>query len=109
MLGTSITIFLVVAFIAANLPWISDRIFGLVAMKSGKKSIWVGILEWFILYFLMGLVALGVEKKFTSDIYSQDWEFYASTLCLFMVFALPGFIYRYELKHLLERAKISQK
>ena len=105
MLGTIIIIFVAVAFTAANLPWISDRLFGVVALKSGKKSVWLMFLEWFILYLLIGMVALGIEKKFTSDIYSQGWEFYASTICLFLVFALPGFIYRYDLKHLLERSK----
>ena len=105
MLGNIITIFVVVAFIAANLPWISDRLFGLIAVKSGYKSIWLCFLEWFILYLLIGMVALGIEKKFTSDIYTQQWEFYVSTFCLFIVFALPGFIYRFDLKHLLERSK----
>ena len=105
MLSTVIIIFLVVAFIAANLPWISERLFGVITVKSGHKSAWLCLLEWFILYLLIGLVALGLEKKFTSDIYSQGWEFYASTICLFLVFALPGFIYRYDLKHLLNRVK----
>ncbi len=105
MLATVIIIFLVVAFIAANLPWVSDRLFGMIALKSGKKSAWLCLLEWFVLYLLMGLVALGIEKKFTSEIYPQQWEFYATTLCLFLVFALPGFIYRFDLKHLLQRAK----
>lgn len=105
MLSTIIIIFLIVAFIAANLPWLSERLFGLFPLKSGKKSAFLSLIEWFILYLLVGMVAVGLEKKFTSDIYSQDWEFYASTLCLFIVFALPGFIYRFDLKHLLERAK----
>ena len=105
MLSTIIIIFLVVAFIAANLPWISERLFGVIAVKSAKKPVWLSLLEWFILYLLIGLVALGIEKKFTSDIYPQDWEFYASTFCLFLVFALPGFIYRFDLKHLLQRSK----
>lgn len=105
MLGNVITVFIVVALIAANLPWISDRLFGVISVKSDKKSVWLSFLEWFILYFLIGLVALGIEKKFTSDIYSQDWEFYASTFCLFFVFALPGLIFRFDLKHLLARAK----
>ena len=105
MLGTVIIIFIFVAFIAANLPWISERIFGLIQIKSGKKLVWMTLLEWFTLYILIGMVALGIEKKFTSDIYSQGWEFYASTFCLFMVFALPGFIYRFDLKHLLQRPK----
>lgn len=105
MLGTTIIVFIIIAFIAANLPWISERLFGLIPVKSNKKAVWMSLLEWFALYILIGLVALGIEKKFTSDIYSQDWEFYASTFCLFIVFALPGFIYRFDLKHLLERQK----
>jgi hypothetical protein len=105
MLSTAIIIFIVVAFIAANLPWISDRLFGFIEVKSAKKPVWMMILEWFILYLLIGMVALGIEKKFTSDIYAQGWEFYATTLCLFLVFALPGFIYRFDLKHLLARQK----
>ena len=105
MLNNSIIIFVIIAFVAANLPWISDRLFGVIVVKSGKKSVWLAFIEWFVLYLLIGLIALGLEKKFTSDIYSQSWEFYASTLCLFLVFALPGFIYRFELKHLLQRSK----
>lgn len=103
MLSTVIIIFIIVAIIAANLPWISDRIFGLISLKSPTKSAWVCLLEWFVLYLLIGLVALGIEKKFTSDIYEQSWEFYATTFCLFLVFALPGFIYRFDLKHLISR------
>lgn len=103
MLNTTITIFLFVAFIAANLPWITERLFGLIALKSTKKPVWVSLVEWFVLYILIGLIALGLEKKFTSEIYPQDWEFYASTLCLFLVFALPGFIYRFDLKRLLKK------
>jgi len=105
MLSTVIIIFLLVAFIAANLPWISERLFGVINLKSGVKSVWMSMLEWFIMYLLIGMVALGIEKKFTSDIYSQGWEFYVSTFCLFLVFALPGFIYRFDLKHLLQRSK----
>ena len=105
MLNTVIIIFLVVAFIAANLPWISERLFGLITVKSAKKTAWLSLLEWFILYLLIGAIALGIEKKFTSEIYPQDWEFYVSTFCLFIVFSLPGFIYRFDLKHLLERSR----
>lgn len=105
MLDTVIIIFVSVAFIAANLPWISDRLFGLITLESNTKPIWLSFLEWFILYLLIGMIALGLEKKFTSEIYTQSWEFYASTLCLFLVFALPGFIYRIDLKHLLQRNK----
>lgn len=105
MLSTTIIIFLVIAFIAANLPWISEHLFGFISLKTETKPVWLCILEWFILYLLIGMIALGIEKKFTSDIHLQDWEFYASTLCLFLVFALPGFIFRFDLKQLLQKSK----
>lgn len=105
MLSTTIIIFLVFAVIAANLPWLTERLFGMITLKSAKKPVWMCILEWFVMYLLIGAIALGLEKKFISDIHPQDWEFYASTLCLFLIFALPGFIYRFDLKHLLQRSK----
>lgn len=105
MLNTIIIVFLVVAFIAANLPWITERLFGLIPLKSELKPVWISLLEWLVMYIVIGAIALGIEKKFTSEIYPQDWEFYASTLCLFLVFALPGFIYRFDLKHLLQITK----
>jgi hypothetical protein len=94
---------ILIAAVAANLPWLSDRIL-LVrhAGAKGKRAGWRW-LEWLLLYFLLGALALGLENKLNGEIYPQGWEFYAVTLCLFLVFALPGFIYRYEFKHLLER------
>lgn len=105
MLESLIIVFLVVAFMAANFPWLTDRLFGFYTLKSASKSVWLTLGEWLIMYLLMGLIALGIEKKFNSEVYSQGWEFYASTFCVFIVFALPGFIYRFDLKHLLQRAK----
>ena len=96
-------ILIVVAFVAANLPWLSEREFFVLTPRSGAKRAWVRLLEWQLLYFITGLAAIGLEKKLNGDIYPQGWEFYAVTYCLFLVFALPGFIYRYEFKRLLER------
>ena len=61
------------------------------------------LLEWLLLYMLVGLFGLGFEKKVTGESHLQDWEFYAVTFCLFLVFALPGFIYRHDLKKHLDR------
>jgi hypothetical protein len=94
---------IVIAVIAANLPWLSDRILLLRPAGEGGKGAWWRWLEWLLLYFLVGGLALGLENKLNGEIYPQGWEFYAVTLCLFLVFSLPGFIYRYEFKHLLER------
>lgn len=89
---------LALALIAANLPWLSERFFFVLAPKGGVKRAWMRLLEWLTLYFVVGLVALGLEQKLTGDHHRQDWEFYAINFFLFLVFALPGFIYRYDLK-----------
>jgi len=57
--------------------------------------------EWFVLYFFTGFLALGLERKMQGGIHIQDWEFYAVTFFLFIVFAFPGFVYRYQLRHYL--------
>ena len=72
---------------------------------SKSKPAWMRFLEWLILYVLVGLFAFGLEHKVTGEIHHQGWEFYTVTLCLFLVFALPGFIYRYDLKKHLDRIK----
>ena len=54
---------------------------------------------------VMGGIAMGLEQKSAGNTYQQDWEFYAVTLCLFVIFALPGFIYHVELKTRLTRAR----
>lgn len=94
----SIWILILVLFIAANLPWLSERFLIFIRPKNDQKKIWMRLLEWLLLYFIAGFTALGLEKKITGQIHEQDWEFYVVGFCLFMVFAFPGFVYRHELK-----------
>ncbi len=101
---TAIILLLVLAVIAANLPWISNRIL-FIYPPAGEKSPWARLAEWLLLYFVVGGLAMGLEQKSMGEIHTQDWEFYAITFCLFLVFALPGFIYRHELRHLIDREK----
>ncbi|RJQ47650.1 MAG: DUF2818 family protein [Gammaproteobacteria bacterium] len=96
-------VLLILALIAANLPWLSERILFVYPPKSGVKPVWIRLLEWLLMYFVVGLIALGLEQKLHGQPHSQDWEFYAVNLFLFLVFALPGFIYRYDLKSLLDK------
>jgi hypothetical protein len=93
--------FILVAFLAANCPWLSERFLLLLTIR---KSAWLRWLEWLLLYVIVGLVSVGLEYKVTGVRQPQSWEFYVVTLALFMVFALPGFIYHYDLKKLLQRA-----
>ena len=94
--------FILIAFIAANIPWLSERFLLVLAMR---KNAWLRWLEWLLLYGLTGLLSVGLEYKVTGVRQPQDWEFYVVTLSLFMVFALPGFIYHYDLKEMLQQAR----
>ena len=104
-LNLAVWVLLAIAVLAANLPWLSERLLFVFPAPGGEKSGWLRLAEWLLLYFLVGGIALGLEQKSFGERHAQDWEFYAVTLCLFLVFALPGFIYRYDLKGHLDKAK----
>jgi len=81
------------ALLAANLPWFSERLFYLVPLR--HKHIGWRLLELVVLYFALGALAFFAERATMGQAASQNWEFYAITACLFLVFAFPGFVYRY--------------
>lgn len=88
-----VPLLLVIALIAANLPFLLERLFFVKKLEAGKHLGW-RLLELVVLYFVVGGIGLLLENK-GGDIHSQNWEFYAVTASLFLVFAFPGFIYRY--------------
>ncbi len=86
-------------FFAANLPWFSNKLFYLISIKSdiqpaSSKHLGWCLLELLVLYFVMGAVAWYAERATFGQVAHQDWEFYAVTSCIFLVFAFPGFVYR---------------
>ena len=98
-------LWLALAVAAANLPWLSERWLFVIARRDGRaKPFWLRLVEWGSLYGLIVGAGFGFEYKTTGTHHAQDWEFYAVTLCLFAVGALPGFVYRYQLRRLLEQA-----
>ncbi|HEC12815.1 MAG TPA: DUF2818 family protein [Acidiferrobacteraceae bacterium] len=90
-------ILLGLAFIAANLPWLTERFFFVLSPPGGVKKVWMRLVEWAVLFLVIGLIAMALEHKLMGVVHDQGWEFYAVGVCLFLVFALPGFIYRHEL------------
>jgi uncharacterized membrane protein len=90
----STTLLLILAFIAANLPFLVERIFFVVQPKTGAKNVAWRLLELVVLFFVVGGIGLLLEGKL-GDIHKQNWEFYAVNAALFVVFAYPGFVYRY--------------
>lgn len=100
-----IIILLVIAFVSANIPWLSERFLFILTPPKKQKKVWMRLLEWLLLYFLIGAIAMGMEKRFYGQLHVQNWEFYVITAALFMLFALPGVIYRYQLRKILLRGK----
>jgi hypothetical protein len=85
---------IVLAVLAANLPFFSERVLGVLPWRSVAKPIWLRLLELFVLYLLLGGVAFVLEARLGNR-FRQGWEFYAVTGCLFIVLAFPGFVHRY--------------
>jgi hypothetical protein len=84
---------LVLAFCAANLPFLTERLLGLAPLAHGK-NLAIRLAELVVLYFVVGGIGLGLEKR-AGQIAPQGWEFYAITAALFLTFAFPGFVWRY--------------
>lgn len=90
----STTLLLILAFVVANLPFLVERIFFVVKPKTGDKNVAWRLLELIVMFFVVGGIAMLLEGKL-GDIHKQNWEFYAINAALFVVFAYPGFVYRY--------------
>lgn len=107
-MDSSLAALLVVAIsiAAANLPFLTERLFGLIPLKpkaagdgtglpaARTKSLPLRLLELLVLYFVVGFLARMLESRI-GGVFAQNWEFYAITACLFLVLAFPGFVFRY--------------
>lgn len=85
---------LLIALLAANLPWFSNRFLYVISLKSPHKHLGWCLLELVVLYGLVGGIAFYAELSTLGQTAPQGWEFYAVTACLFLVFAFPGFVYK---------------
>ena len=100
MIGSSTNwLLLSLILMAANLPWFSNKLLYVIPVhkdsnKRQSKHLGWCLLELILLYFMIGSVALYAEKATFGQISHQDWEFYAITACLFIVFSFPGFVYK---------------
>ena len=97
--SVQISVLLVLALLAANLPFVNQRLL-LVGRALERKSLGWRLLELVLLYFLVGGVGLAMEQH-AGQIAPQGWEFYAVTGTMFTTLAFPGFVYRY----LMQRAR----
>jgi hypothetical protein len=87
-----------VALAAANLPFVNEHLFGVIPLKSTRKSGLLRVLELLVLYFAVGAFAWLLESSI-GNVFVQVKEFYMVSVPLFLVLAFPGFILRYLRKH----------
>lgn len=89
----AVWLLLLVALVAANLPFLNERIALLGPLRRPKALAW----RLFELLILCGVtIALGfLLESHIGQVQSQGWEFYASMVCLFVTLAFPGFVWRY--------------
>ena len=95
--SASVWLVVLLAFLAANLPFISNRLFLVLPLKM-PKSLAVRLAELLIFYLLAGGLGLFLEHR-AGQIAPQGWEFYAITGALFITFAFPGFTWCYLFRH----------
>ena len=87
-----VIIFLMV--VAANFPFLTESLLGVWRLKQADKPFYIRLLELVLLYFLVLGIARLLESN-AGNAFSQGWQFYAVTVCLFLVLSFPGFIFRY--------------
>ena len=95
----AVWLLILLAFIAANVPFLNHRVFAVWQPKSLPlpKAFWLRALELLVLYFVVGTVGIAFERLI-GNVFAQRWEFYAITFSLFVVMAFPGFVFRYLLR-----------
>lgn len=92
--GAEVAMVLLFAAVAANLPFVNERL-----LIVGPKRVPAKALGWRLLeLLLLAAATLGLGTLLEARIGQrqvQGWEFYAAGLALFVTLAFPGFVWRY--------------
>lgn len=92
-MSPEIIIVLLAGLVSANLPFVSQR-FLLFIPIAKKKNPGLALLE--LLIWLALVLAFGIYLEARQgNVFTKGWEFYAISVCLFLVAAFPGFVWRY--------------
>jgi hypothetical protein len=84
---------LAVGVLAANLPYLSERLL-LVGPRRAPKGAGWRLLELALMAVLTFAVGALLESRIGQR-HAQGWEFYAAAACLFITLGFPGFVWRY--------------
>lgn len=91
---------LVLFMVLANLPFLVRRPL-LLFWRGGEKGVLHTLLECLALCAALLLLSRVMEASQFGSVYRQNWEFVVILLCLALVMAFPGFVYRFLWKPLL--------
>lgn len=89
-------LFILVALVAANLAFVSSKFLFIKPLE--QKHVGWCLLEMLIWYVVIGLIGYSLETLM-GNVFPKRWEFFAVTVCLFLVAAFPGFTWRFLVKH----------
>ncbi len=93
----AVVVVLVAALIAANLPFVNERLFVLGPRREVKPVGW-RLLELLAYAALIAVLGRALESHL-GQASPIRWEFVAVWLCVFLTLAFPGFVWRYLRKH----------
>lgn len=84
---------LVAALVAANLPFVNERLFAVGPRRDPKTVAW-RVLELLVYGTLIALLGRLLESHIGRASVVR-WEFVVVWLCVFLTLAFPGFVWRY--------------
>ncbi|MDC8785140.1 DUF2818 family protein [Roseateles koreensis] len=90
---SAVWLVLLTALLAANVPYLTERIFFFGPLQRRKAFIW-RLLELLVLAGLTVGLGFALEARLGQR-QPQGWEFYAAGLCLFVTLGFPGFVWCY--------------
>ncbi|MFN3886706.1 MAG: DUF2818 family protein [Aquabacterium sp.] len=93
----AVTVVLLAALVAANLPFVNERLF-LVGPRRPVKAVAWRLLELLVYALLVALLGRAIESHLGQPSPIR-WEFVAVWLCVFLTLAFPGFVWRYLRRH----------
>lgn len=89
----AVYVLLVAALVAANVPFLNERLF-LLGPRQAPKAV-----AWRLLELLVYALAVAAAGRMLEGHLGQPsplrWEFAAIWLCVFLTLAFPGFVWRY--------------
>lgn len=88
-----IWIVILAGLVSANLPFISNKFLFVFSLPKKKHAGWclLELFIWMSLVFLLGIWLEGL----LGNVFPKRWEFFAIYICLFLVAAFPGFVWKF--------------